>query len=181
MIDSFCEGGYRTEEPRGPWVGRADRRRVGRGRRAHMGHVLVWHLDGRLPNLALMRLAAPHRTLGDTVELRRGTPYRLLWDQPTHVYGSLLFTRSRPLGERLLALYPDALLGGTGWDPTVTLAQVGIPEMGALDYTLYPGYPHSIGFTQRGCRLHCPFCVVPRKEGRVQPVSTIAELWRGKP
>ncbi len=146
-----------------------------------MGYDLVWHLDGRLPNLALMRLAAPHRTLGDTVELRRGTPYRLLWDQPTHVYGSLLFTRSRPLGERLLALYPDALLGGTGWDTTVTLAQVGIPEMGALDYTLYPGYPHSIGFTQRGCRLHCPFCVVPRKEGRVQPVSTIAELWRGKP
>ena len=39
-----------------------------------MGHVLLWHLDGRLPNLALMRLAAHHRALGDTVELRRGTP-----------------------------------------------------------------------------------------------------------
>jgi hypothetical protein len=110
-----------------------------------MGHVLLWHLDGRLPNLALMRLAAHHRALGDTVELRRGTPSRLLWDQPTHVYGSLLFTRSRPLGERLLALYPDVLLGGTGWDATVTLSQVGIPERGALDYTLYPGYLHSIG------------------------------------
>ena len=39
-----------------------------------MGHVLVWHLDGRLPNLALMRLAAHHRALGDTVELRPGSP-----------------------------------------------------------------------------------------------------------
>ena len=104
-----------------------------------MGHVLVWHLDGRLPNLALMRLAAHHRALGDTVELRRGTPVRLLWDQPTRVYGSLLFTRSRPLGEQLRALYPDALLGGTGWDVTVTLAQAGIPETGPLDYSLYPG------------------------------------------
>ena len=146
-----------------------------------MGHVLLWHLDGRLPNLALMRLAAHHRALGDTVELRRGLPSRLLWDRPTHVYGSLLFTRSRPLGERLRALYPDAILGGTGWDATVTLAQVGIPETGPLDYTVYPDYPHSLGYTQRGCRLHCPFYVVPRKEGRVQPAASIAEIWRGEP
>jgi hypothetical protein len=146
-----------------------------------MGHVLLWHLDGRLPNLALMRIAAHHRALGDTVELRRGTPSRLLWDQPTHVYGSLLFTRSRPLGEQLRMLYPAAVLGGTGWDATGTLGQVGIPETGPLDYTIYPDYPHSIGFTQRGCRLHCPFCVVPRKEGRVQPVATIAAIWRGAP
>ena len=73
------------------------------------------------------------------------------------------------------------VLGGTGWDATITLAHAGIPETGPLDYTLYPGYPHSLGFTQRGCRLHCPFCVVPRKEGRVQPVATIAEIWRGEP
>ena len=63
----------------------------------------------------------------------------------------------------------------------MTLAHVGIPETGPLDYTLYPEYLHSIGFTQRGCRLHCPFCVVPRKEGRVQPVATIAAIWRGDP
>ena len=50
-----------------------------------MGHVLLWHLDGRLPNLALMRIAAHHRALGDTVELRRGSPSRLLWDRPTQV------------------------------------------------------------------------------------------------
>ena len=125
-----------------------------------MGHVLLWHLDGRLPNLALMRIAAHHRALGDTVELRRGSPSRLLWDRPTQVYGSLLFTRSRPRGEQLRALYPDAILGGTGWDVTITLAHVGIAEAGPVDYTLYPDYRHSLGFTQRGCRLHCPFCVV---------------------
>jgi hypothetical protein len=33
--------------------------------------VLLWHLDGRLPDLALMRLAAYHRAPGDVVELRR--------------------------------------------------------------------------------------------------------------
>jgi hypothetical protein len=72
-------------------------------------------------------------------------------------------------------------VGGTGWDGTVTLAQAGIPEAGPLDDTVYPAYLHSIGFTQRGCRLHCPCCVVPRQEGRVQPVATIAEIWRGAP
>src|SRR2546422_866930 len=83
---------------------------------------------------------------GDTVELRRGSPSRQLWDRPAQVYGSLLFTRSRPLGEQLRALYPDAILGGTGWEVTVTLGQVGIPETGPLDYSMYPGYPHSVGF-----------------------------------
>ena len=29
------------------------------------------------------------------------------------------------------------------------------------DYGLYPHYRHSIGFTQRGCRLKCPFCLTP--------------------
>lgn len=32
--------------------------------------VLLWHLDGKLPNLALMRIAAHHRERGDQVELR---------------------------------------------------------------------------------------------------------------
>lgn len=33
--------------------------------------ILLLHLDGKLPNLALMRVAAHHRQLGDEVELRR--------------------------------------------------------------------------------------------------------------
>lgn len=37
----------------------------GRSRR-----VLLWHLDGTLPNLADMRIAAHHRALGDQVQLR---------------------------------------------------------------------------------------------------------------
>ena len=51
----------------------------------------------------------------------------------------------------------------------------------ALGRSLYPDYPHSIGFSQRGCRLRCPFCVVPDKEGRVTEERPIAEIWRGDP
>ena len=37
------------------------------------------------------------------------------------------------------------------------------------DYKIYPDFEHSIGFSQRGCRLKCKFCVVScciRKEGK---------------
>jgi hypothetical protein len=38
-----------------------------------------------------------------------------------------------------------------------------------------------MGFTQRGCRLKCGFCVVPAKEGKPRSVNTIAGIWRGDP
>ena len=49
-----------------------------------------------------------------------------------------------------------------------------------LDYSIYPRYPFSLGFTQRGCRLKCGFCVVPTKEGANRSVSKISDIWRGK-
>jgi hypothetical protein len=148
--------------------------------------VLLLHLDGKLPNLALMRLAAHHRVRGDEVEFRRADNPRLLepqlgdparWDA---VYGSLIFERTRPWAARLLALHPFAVLGGTGWDLSVTLESLGV-ETTAQDYTLYPAWRQSIGFTQRGCRLRCPFCVVPRKEGAVREAQSIWDIWRGEP
>jgi hypothetical protein len=146
--------------------------------------VLLFHLDGKLPNLALMRLAAHHRRRGDEVELHRtGQPERTLWDEhepPGAVYGSAIFLKSRPVAERLRAAYPRAILGGTGWDLGVTLESLGI-ESPELDYSIYPGFRQSLGFTQRGCRLQCPFCVVPGKEGRVRPAQAVAEIWRGYP
>jgi hypothetical protein len=72
------------------------------------------------------------------------------------------------------------ILGGTGWDRHTTLADVGVDE-GGLDYADYPTYRHSIGFTQRGCRLKCSFCVVPEKEPELKKVATVEDIWRGDP
>lgn len=145
--------------------------------------VLLYQLDGKIPNLALMRISAHHKRQGDEVELRRAGNLtaieRGLWDSPDRVYASLIFERSRPLAERLREIYPEAIIGGTGWDSAKTLADAGISESESLDYSIYPGWSSSIGFTQRGCRLRCKFCVVPRKEGAVREVSTIADIWRG--
>lgn len=62
------------------------------------------------------------------------------------------------------------------------MEEIGIPENYAkLDYEIYPEFSNSIGFTQRGCRLKCKFCVVPEKEGKNKAVASIYDIWRGKP
>lgn len=131
-----------------------------------------------------MRIAAHHRDRGDSVTFRpafhASRVAAHLGDQFDSVYASAIFDRSRGLCEEVRRQWPGAILGGTGWDMTTTVEQHGI-ETDLLDWSLYPSYPHSLGFTQRGCRLTCSFCVVPRKEGKVRPLSTIPEIWRGEP
>lgn len=167
-----------------------------------MRHVLLLHIDGKLPNLALMKLAAHHRTIGDRVELRRisvtawdkramGKAMRNLeprFGDPTwhRVYGSLIFGWSRPLADRARVIYPDVELGGTGWDfvDGTQTRRTDLPEeieAASPDYSDYPSVSYSLGFTQRGCRLACTFCVVPRKEGKPIAASTLDQIYRGAP
>ena len=148
--------------------------------------VRLYHLDGNY-NLALMRIAAHHRALGDEVSLVRagnvGAVEHGFFDEPaTRTYASLIFKRTRPLAERLLEIHPEAVVGGTGWAPKTgkKLLELGITTK-RLDYSIYPRLTASIGFSQRGCRLRCGFCVVPVEEGDVREENTIADIWRGDP
>lgn len=128
-----------------------------------------------------MRIAAHHKGLGDGVVFQKAGNFRALdvglFDSFDKVYASLIFSRTRPLAEYLLAVYPDAITGGTGWNVKLTLEDIGITTQ-ELDYSIYPRYPHSIGYTQTGCRLRCAFCCVPEKEGRVREKNAIAQIWR---
>ena len=143
-----------------------------------MKRILLLQLDGKLPNIALMRIAAHHA--GDEVVLRHGGE-RNLWDHPwDKVYASAIFQKTKPAIDRVLREHPDAIIGGTGVDLSITLEQHGITTT-RQDYSIYPEFRPSIGFTQRGCRLKCSFCCVPQKEGAVREEQTIAELWRGDP
>lgn len=156
---------------------------------------LLFQLDGKIPNLALMRIAAHHRDQGDEVELRRtGQPDRSFAElsrMPDRVYASVIFEKSRFVVDRLLQSFPQAIVGGTGVDGNGELPhyrpdmRASLDDVGIVtrrtDYTDYPAWPQSIGFTQRGCRLKCGFCVVPKKEGKVKTENTIHEIWRGEP
>lgn len=142
--------------------------------------VKLVQIDGKLPNLALMRLAAWHKARGDAVVYTRDTSHDLFEPTYDRVYGSAIFKFSADKIARLRATYPDAIIGGTGSDSAATVEQITGEDEGALDYSLYPGYAPSLGFTQRGCRLACKFCVVPGKEGKARSVATIADIWRGE-
>lgn len=81
---------------------------------------------------------------------------------------------------RFVTEWPNAIIGGTGTTYSHTIEDLIGSEYEHYDYTGYD-VDYSIGFTQRGCRLKCKFCVVPKKEGKPRSVNTIAEIWRGDP
>ena len=126
-----------------------------------MKHVKLVQMDGKLPNLALMKLAHWHLEQGDEVTLSRFVQ-RTLFEREEFdlVYASAIFSHSAPRLEELRGVHPEAIMGGTGagGDLSLTVEQVlGIDEYERYDYSIYPEYPWSIGFTQRGCRLNCGF------------------------
>lgn len=139
--------------------------------------VLLTQIDGKLPNLALMRLSTYYKSLGADVHFTRVVRAPTKRKSPPHfdrVYASSLFKFSSKKIERLKMSYPDAIIGGTGAERQSRLI---IPEV--YDYSLYPEFEDSIGFSQRGCRLKCVFCMVPETEGPMKNNMTINEIWRG--
>jgi hypothetical protein len=143
--------------------------------------VRLTHLDGKLPNLALMKLAHWHRSQGDEVTLTRTIEREMFELDYDTVYGSAIFAFSKDRLEAFQAQWSDAIVGGTGTDELHTVEQIIGGEYERYDYSDYPDFTGSIGFTQRGCRLRCGFCVVPKKEGKPRAVNTIADIWRGEP
>lgn len=142
--------------------------------------VRLTQIDGALPNLALMKLAHWHRSAGDDVTVTRQIDPDLFEGRYDRVYGSAIFAFSRDRIERFRQQWPGAVLGGTGTGSSTTVEDI-IGEHAGIDYSGYPDFDASIGFTQRGCRMKCKFCVVPKKEGKNRGVATIADIWRGAP
>jgi len=152
---------------------------------ALMPAVRLTQIDGKLPNLALMKLAHFHRERGDEIVFSRRVRRDMLEPEYAAVYGSAIFAYSAPRVGEFRQSFPGAIVGGT-WNvlDNTTIEQVlGLAdgERERFDYSIFPNFDASIGFTQRGCRLKCGFCVVPKKEGRPRAVNTIADIWRGPP
>jgi hypothetical protein len=144
--------------------------------------VLGLQIDGSLPNLALMKLGHWHIARGDEFVVSRHIEPQLgerLFDR---VYISSIFKFSQERLMRAQRQYPDAIVGGTGTPFVQTVEEtLGVDEYEFYDYSGYPDFRDSIGFTQRGCRLKCKFCVVPTKEGKNRSLNAIEAIWRGDP
>ena len=118
------------------------------------------------PNYALMKISAWHKQQGDSVE----------WWNPLlkydRVYSSKVFTFT----PECPYLPEDTIKGGTGYGIYDELPSE-IDDM-FPDYSIYPKVDYAIGYLTRGCIRNCPWCVVPKKEGKIRPYRTWEQIKR---
>lgn len=131
-----------------------------------MNKIGIIQLDGKIPNLALMKVAGYHETIGDAVEWYEGL---LFAEQYKKIYASKLFSFT-PMPQ----LPENAVIGGTGIDFYNRLPKE--IEDATPSYSLYPNCNYHLGFSMKGCRFNCKFCCVPKKEGRPYNYNTIDEI-----
>lgn len=129
-------------------------------------------VDGRNPNLALMKLSAWHKAQGDSVEW-----YSPLFSRPDKIYASKVFTFTQDYIDYAYG-DPEPVRGGTGYDPAVRLPYE--VERTLPDYSIYPEWGSALGFLTRGCIRNCQWCIVPRKEGALQVVDDIERIAAGR-
>ena len=150
--------------------------------RTRPDRVLLLQLDGKLPNLALMRIAAHHRNAG--TNWRSGTARN---SAACSTRNSIAYTpapfSSGPARWRTASwqAYPHAVIGGTGWDVARTIEDIGITHRtrGLFDLSRVPaqhrvhaaGVPPQVSILRRAQQ---------RRAGSVR-AGKIAEIWRGEP
>lgn len=145
-------------------------------------------VDGHnFPNLALMRISAYHKSMGDDVEW--------WWTDFIHydiVYMSKIFSDaySPDVPEPLNA--DKVIKGGTGYAITLVDGKEVYdkskdpelpPEIEKMfpDYSIYPQYDFAVSMTSRGCPRGCSFCHVAAKEGKCAvKVANVSDFWSGQ-
>lgn len=126
----------------------------------------VAQLDGKIPNLAIMKIAGYHERMGHEVSWYDGLLFADAYDK---IYMSKLFDFT-PLPQ----MPPNAVIGGTGIDWLNRLPDE--IEAATPSYSLYPDCTYHLGFTMKGCRFACKFCCVPKKEGRPKNYNNVDEI-----
>lgn len=142
--------------------------------------VRISPIDGKLPNIALMRLAAWEREIGNEVHWQFGHQHRL--EEPARydrVYASAMFETSAKAVALFRRQWPDAIIGGHGGDVGLRVEDIVPTQFKGVDYSGYPDFTASLGYAMRGCRRRCGWCSVPKMEGAARAASTIAQIWRG--
>lgn len=127
--------------------------------------ILLLNVDSKLPNIALKKIEMWHKQRGDEV----------VWDMPMMLgqadkaYASCIFTKNKGVVENYKGLYPELIVGGTGYDLDIKLP----PMIDALRPRI------NYGFTTRGCIRKCPFCFVWKSEGGIKKETDLYGIWDG--
>lgn len=134
--------------------------------------VALLDVDGKIPNLALMRASTYHKARGDLVKLG----YDPLFDDPGLCYASKLFDFT---AEPQYMPDCETLKGGPGYSLTARMPFEDYDRI-MPDYSLY-GCDYAIGRFTRGCPNRCPWCVVPKMDGNeVRHVADLTDFWQGQ-
>jgi len=129
--------------------------------------ILLIQVDGKMPNLPLMKISAWHKKQGDEVFLQNVT-------NPEKVYISCIFSLNKSKALGIAKMFNcEVVLGGYGVNDVQLRYEI---EHICPDYVLY-GIRYSIGFTSRGCIRNCPWCIVPKKEGNIKDHASISEFY----
>lgn len=122
--------------------------------------ILLIDIDSKIPNLALHKIATYYKDKGDEV----------IWNLPImrdcvdKIYVSCVFDWNKKLCEEWEG---RAEIGGSGYSLTKKLPS-GIEAVKPRI---------NLGFTTRGCIRKCSFCVVPKKEGFIEIIGDIYDIW----
>lgn len=97
----------------------------------------------------------------------------LMHNEYEKIYYSKIFNYTEPVDRE-----DEMIIGGTGHD----LKKVLPEEIDNCqpDYSIYPECDYSLQYFSRGCIRKCSFCVVPEKEGDIQPVNFMSLNKKGK-
>jgi hypothetical protein len=136
------------------------------------------------PNLALMKLSAWHKSVGDTVE------WYNIFEKYHKVYLSKIFSDTPDYG-MVINNADEVVRGGTGYaihgaggEHYIKDDDKPLPEEIEHiypDYDLYGIKDTAYGFLTRGCPRGCAFCIVGKKEGLCsRKVANLSEFWTGQ-
>jgi hypothetical protein len=114
-----------------------------------------------------MKISAWHKEQGDQVFFRQPAY------NPDIVYIACVFSWNRPKALGVARMFNcEVRIGGIGFNSKLPDEIEHIMP----DYDLY-GVDYSMGYTSRGCIRNCPWCVVPKSEGRIRDHAPISEFW----
>ena len=134
--------------------------------------VTLVDVDSKIPNLALMKISAWHKSQGDEVKF-----HDPMLDCPDLIYASKIFDFTPDYD-----YFPSdckIVKGGSGYDPS---AKLDFPDYDRImpDYSLY-GCDYALGRFTRGCPNRCPWCIVPGMDGNeVRHVADLSDFWNGQ-